>query len=38
MNLSRILKTIFLTEFIQGLYMAVKELFKKSRNSHLNSG
>ena len=30
MNLSRLLKTIFLVEFISGLYMAVKELFKKS--------
>ena len=31
MNFNRILKTIFLTEFIQGLFMAVKELFKKSK-------
>ena len=31
MNLSRILKTIFLVEFISGLYMAIKELFRKSK-------
>ena len=31
MNLNRILKTIFLVEFISGLYMAVKEIFKKSK-------
>ena len=29
MNLSRILKTIFLVEFVQGLILATKELFKK---------
>ena len=28
---SRLLKTIFLVEFISGLYMAVKELFRKSK-------
>ena len=31
MNLSRILKTIFLIEFIAGLYIAIKELFRKSK-------
>ena len=31
MNLNRLLKTIFLVEFITGLFMAVKELFKKSK-------
>ena len=31
MNLSRLLKTIFLVEFISGLYMALKELFRKSK-------
>ena len=30
MNFSRILKTIFLVEFISGLYLAV-ELFRKSK-------
>ena len=29
MSLIRILKTIFLIEFIQGLLMAIKEIFKK---------
>ena len=28
MSISRLLKTIFLIEFIQGLIMAIKELFK----------
>ena len=32
MNLNRLLKTIFLVEFITGLFMAVKELFKKIKN------
>ena len=31
MSLLRILKTIFLIEFIQGLLMAIKEMFKKSK-------
>ena len=31
MTIYRIFKTIFLTEFISGLYMAVKEMFKKSK-------
>ena len=31
MNLNRLIKTIFLIEFISGLYMAVKELFRKSK-------
>ena len=31
MSISRLLKTIFLIEFIQGLIMAIKELFKKSK-------
>ena len=31
MNVIRLLKTIFLVEFILGLYMAIKELFKKSK-------
>ena len=31
MNLSRLFKTIFLVEFISGLYMAIKEIFKKSK-------
>jgi NADH-quinone oxidoreductase subunit I len=31
MTLSRIFKTIFLVEFIKGLLMAIKEIFKKSK-------
>ena len=31
MSLSRLLKTIFLVEFIVGLYLAIKELFNKSK-------
>ena len=31
MTFSRILKTIFLIEFIKGLLMAVKEMFKRSK-------
>ncbi len=31
MNFSRLLKTIFLVEFISGLYMAVKELFNAAK-------
>ena len=31
MTLSRIFKTIFLVEFIKGLLMAIKEMFKKSK-------
>ena len=31
MNLNRFLKTIFLVEFISGLLMAIKELFRKSK-------
>ena len=31
MDLSRLFKTIFLVEFIQGLKMAITELFKKSK-------
>ena len=31
MTLGRIFKTIFLVEFIKGLLMAVKEMFKKSK-------
>ena len=31
MNFGRIFKTIFLIEFISGLYMAVKEMFRKSK-------
>ena len=31
MNFSRFLKTIFLVEFISGLHIAIKELFKKSK-------
>ena len=31
MSFSRIFKTIFLIEFIKGLSMAVKEMFKKSK-------
>ena len=31
MNFSRLLKTIFLVEFISGLYMALKEMFRKSK-------
>ena len=31
MNFSRILKTIFLVEFISGLYLAIRELFRKSK-------
>ena len=36
MNLSRLFKTIFLLEFISGLYIAVKELFKKSTEYDLD--
>ena len=31
MTISRIFKTIFLVEFIKGLLMAIKEMFKKSK-------
>ena len=31
MNLSRIFKTVFLIEFVKGLLMAVREIFKKSK-------
>ena len=31
MTLARILKTIFLIEFVKGLIMAVKEMFRKSK-------
>ena len=31
MNFGRIFKTVFLIEFIQGLLMAVREIFKKSK-------
>ena len=31
MTLSRIFKTIFLVEFIKGLSMAIKQMFKKSK-------
>ena len=31
MNFSRILKTIFLVEFISGLYLAIRELLRKSK-------
>ena len=31
MNLTRIFKTIFLIEFLRGLLMAIKEIFKKSK-------
>ena len=31
MNFSRIIKTIFLLEFVSGLLMAIKELFRKSK-------
>ena len=31
MNFSRIFKTIFLVEFIFGLYLAIRELFRKSK-------
>ena len=31
MSFGRIFKTIFLVEFISGLYMAVKEMFRKSK-------
>jgi len=31
MNFNRLIKTIFLVEFISGLYMAVKEMFRKSK-------
>ena len=35
MTLSRIFKTIFLVEFIKGLLMAIKEMFKKSKTVNL---
>ena len=31
MNLTRFLKTIFLVEFVHGLIIATKEIFKKSK-------
>ena len=31
MNLNRLIKNIFIIKFISGLYMAVKELFRKSK-------
>ena len=31
MNLNRIFKTIFLVDFILGLYFAIRELFRKSK-------
>ena len=31
MSINRLLKTIFLVEFISGLFMAIKELFRKSK-------
>ena len=31
MNLSRFFKTIFLLEFVSGLYIAIKELFENQR-------
>ena len=31
MNLTRFFKIIFLTEFVTGLFMAIKELFRKSK-------
>ena len=31
MTLNRILKTIFLIEFVKGLIMAIKEMFRKSK-------
>jgi len=31
MTLNRIFKTIFLIEFIKGLYMAIREMFRKSK-------
>ena len=31
MTLARILKTIFLIEFVKGLILAVKEMFRKSK-------
>ena len=31
MNIVRLFKIIFLVEFISGLYMAIKELFRKSK-------
>ena len=31
MNFSRLFKTIFLVEFISGLLIAIKELFRKSK-------
>ena len=35
MTLSRIFKTIFLIEFVKGLILAIKELFRKSKTSNL---
>ena len=31
MNLIRLLKTVFLVEFVSGLYMAIRELLRKSK-------
>ena len=33
MSISRLLKTIFLVEFISGLYLAIKELFKLAKEN-----
>ena len=34
MNLNRLFKTIFLVEFVSGLYLAIKELFRKKDGIH----
>ena len=31
MNFNRIFKTIFLVEFVSGLFLAIKEIFRKSK-------
>ena len=36
MIIIRLLKTIFLAEFIVGLWMAIKEMFKKKKNNQLS--
>jgi hypothetical protein len=37
MKLSRFLKTIFMTDFVGGLFIAIKELFKSKKQSTIHS-
>ena len=36
MKLYRIFKTIFLAEFVSGLFMAIKEMFRKSKTINIS--